>query len=259
MLRLAYEGGKVRRLLVIRQVKESAPRQGFFELAPYLAVRAKLSEDLQGAGDRARLRMALSGEALTLERRQLDFEAGALRLDPGMTKNDDGRLVRRGGAASAMASWSGGVVARRRYSSAQGSAWRVGPRRPPSSIVRVVPCRPPTPRDRHEDEAHPEQHDAQEEMDEGAAARERDEGAGNEERDADERHRLCWPHVGHCFKSLPLPSSRRTAWICWPTGQASSLWYTRASPLTSEAPTRAMVLECQGASFDMIDLLRSWG
>ena len=29
---------------------------------------------------------------LTLERRNVDLEAGTLRLDPGMTKNDDGRI-----------------------------------------------------------------------------------------------------------------------------------------------------------------------
>src|SRR5437870_11135744 len=32
-------------------------------------------------------------EVLTLERRHLDLEAGTLRLDPGMTKNDEGRIV----------------------------------------------------------------------------------------------------------------------------------------------------------------------
>src|SRR5262245_44134781 len=32
-------------------------------------------------------------EVLTLERRQLDLKAGTLRLDPGTTKNDDGRVV----------------------------------------------------------------------------------------------------------------------------------------------------------------------
>ncbi len=32
-------------------------------------------------------------EVLALERRQLDLEAGTLRLDPGTTKNDEGRLV----------------------------------------------------------------------------------------------------------------------------------------------------------------------
>jgi hypothetical protein len=30
---------------------------------------------------------------LTFERRRLDLEAGTLRLDPEVTKNDDGRLV----------------------------------------------------------------------------------------------------------------------------------------------------------------------
>ena len=30
---------------------------------------------------------------LTLERRHVDLEAGTLRLDPGATKNDDGRIV----------------------------------------------------------------------------------------------------------------------------------------------------------------------
>jgi hypothetical protein len=60
MLRLAYEAGKVLRLPVIRQLKESAPRQGFFEQEPYLAVRTKLPEDLQVAvANRALLRVAL--------------------------------------------------------------------------------------------------------------------------------------------------------------------------------------------------------
>jgi integrase len=30
---------------------------------------------------------------LTLDRRQVDLEAGTIRLDPRTTKNDDGRLV----------------------------------------------------------------------------------------------------------------------------------------------------------------------
>jgi hypothetical protein len=32
---------------------------------------------------------------LTLERRQIDLDAGTIRLEPGTTKNDDGRLVHR--------------------------------------------------------------------------------------------------------------------------------------------------------------------
>jgi integrase len=36
----------------------------------------------------------MQSEILTLERRHLDLEAGTLRLDPGMTKNEEGRVVR---------------------------------------------------------------------------------------------------------------------------------------------------------------------
>jgi integrase len=35
----------------------------------------------------------MQSEVLALERRQLDLEAGTLRLDPGTTKNAEGRLV----------------------------------------------------------------------------------------------------------------------------------------------------------------------
>jgi integrase len=91
MLRVAYEHGKLLRLPVIRRLKEAAPRQGFFEAHQQEAVRRQLPEDLQIAiyatfGWR-------KAEVLLLERRQLDLRVGTLRLDPGTTKNDDGRLV----------------------------------------------------------------------------------------------------------------------------------------------------------------------
>jgi hypothetical protein len=35
----------------------------------------------------------MQSEVLALERRQLEPEAGTLRLDSGMTKNDEGRVV----------------------------------------------------------------------------------------------------------------------------------------------------------------------
>ncbi len=35
----------------------------------------------------------VQSEVLTLERRHLDLEVGTLRLDPGMAKNEDGRVV----------------------------------------------------------------------------------------------------------------------------------------------------------------------
>jgi integrase len=94
MLRLAYEGVKVLRLPVIRKLKESGPRQGFFERDQYEAVRRHLPPDLQAAVaiDYA-FGWRTQSEVLTLERRQLDLEAGTLRLEPGSTKNDEGRVV----------------------------------------------------------------------------------------------------------------------------------------------------------------------
>ena len=94
MLTLAYDGSKLVRLPKIARVKEADPRQGFFEAGDYQRVRRLLPEDYQ-----VMLTIAytfgwrLQSEILTLERRHLDLEAGTLRLDPGMTKNDDGRIV----------------------------------------------------------------------------------------------------------------------------------------------------------------------
>ena len=94
MLKIAYENGKLLRLPVIRKLKEAAPRQGFFEREQFLAVRRHLPEDLQVAATIAyTFGWRTQSEVLTLERRQLDLKAGTLRLDPGTTKNDDGRVV----------------------------------------------------------------------------------------------------------------------------------------------------------------------
>jgi integrase len=94
MLRLAYERGRLFRLPIIRRLKENGPRQGFFELDQFTAVRRRLPDDLQTAVAIAHAYgWRMQSEVLTLERRQLDLEAGTLRLDPGTTKNDDGRVV----------------------------------------------------------------------------------------------------------------------------------------------------------------------
>ena len=94
MLRLAYENGKLLRLPVTHKPKEGAPREGFFERDQYTAVRRHLAPDLQVAVAIAyTYGWRMQSEVLMLERRHLDLEAGTLRLDPGMTKNDDGRVV----------------------------------------------------------------------------------------------------------------------------------------------------------------------
>jgi integrase len=94
LLGLAYENGKLLRLPVLRKLKEAAPRQGFFEREPFEAVRQHLPADLRVAVTIAHtFGWRMQSEVLTLELRQVDLEAGTIRLDPGQTKNDDGRLV----------------------------------------------------------------------------------------------------------------------------------------------------------------------
>jgi integrase len=94
MLRLAYKNGKLLRLPLLDKPKDGAPREGFFERAEYEAVRRRLEPDLQVAVTIAyTYGWRTQSEVMCLERRQVDLEAGTLRLDPGSTKNDDGRLV----------------------------------------------------------------------------------------------------------------------------------------------------------------------
>jgi hypothetical protein len=96
MLRLAAKSDppKALRLPAIEFLKEAPPRAGFFERDQYAAVRRRLRPDIQVAADLAyTFGWRVRDEVLTLERRQVDLAAGTVRLDPGRTKNDDGRLV----------------------------------------------------------------------------------------------------------------------------------------------------------------------
>jgi integrase len=94
MLKLAYENNKLMRLPIIHKLVASPPRQGFFELDQFEAVRRHLRPDYQLAVSIAHaFGWRMQSEVLTLERRQLDLETGTLRLEPGTTKNDDGRVV----------------------------------------------------------------------------------------------------------------------------------------------------------------------
>jgi integrase len=94
MLKLAYENGKLQRVPIIRKLREADPRAGFFEPDAFTAVRARLRPDLQLAVTLAyTYGWRMQSEVLALERRQVDLKAGTLALDPGRTKNEDGRLV----------------------------------------------------------------------------------------------------------------------------------------------------------------------
>jgi hypothetical protein len=94
MLKLAYENGKLYRLPIIRKLKEAAPRTGFFERGQFEAVKRHLRPDLQVAVSLAyAFGCRMQSEVLTRKRSQVDLGACTLRLEPGTTKNDDGRLV----------------------------------------------------------------------------------------------------------------------------------------------------------------------
>jgi integrase len=94
MLKLAYENNKLMRLPIIHKLAANPPRQGFFELDQFEAVRRLLRPDHQLAVSIAHaFGWRIQSEVLTLERRQLDLGSGTLRLEPGTTKNNDGRVV----------------------------------------------------------------------------------------------------------------------------------------------------------------------
>jgi len=91
--RLGVENGKVFRLPIIHQLKEANPRQGFFEEGQFLAVRKHLPVDLQVAVTIMYTYGWRLGEVMALQLSQVDLKAGTLRLEPGTTKNTEGRVV----------------------------------------------------------------------------------------------------------------------------------------------------------------------
>jgi len=94
MLRVAYRNGKLLRLPVLDKLQEAPARSGFFERDQFEAVWRRLRPDLRVAVSIAyTFGWRVEDEVLTLERRHVDLGAGTIRLDPGSTKNDDGRVV----------------------------------------------------------------------------------------------------------------------------------------------------------------------
>src|SRR6266851_5024233 len=94
MLRLGFEHDKVARLPIIHLPREANPRSGFFERDVFEAIRRHLPLDLQVAVTISySYGWRTQSEVLTLMLSQVDLAAGTLRLEPGTTKNDEGRLV----------------------------------------------------------------------------------------------------------------------------------------------------------------------
>ena len=97
MFTLAVQAGKVLQRPYIPMLKEDNVRKGFFEREQFEAVRARLRAPLDAAVTLAYYTgWRMASEILPLEWHQIDRKAGVLRLDPGTTKNRDGRVFKYG-------------------------------------------------------------------------------------------------------------------------------------------------------------------
>jgi integrase len=94
MLRLAYEHGKLQRFPIVKKLREADPRAGFVTRDQFVSIRKHLPEELQVAVTVAYTFGWRKREVLDLQRHQFSAQDGALRLDPGATKNREGRVVR---------------------------------------------------------------------------------------------------------------------------------------------------------------------
>jgi integrase len=93
-LRLAQELGHLASVPLIRTLRPAPPCQGFFEPDEFAAVVRELPDDLALVARIAYVYgWRLTDEVLPLTRSQVDLEARTLRLEPGSTKNGDGRIV----------------------------------------------------------------------------------------------------------------------------------------------------------------------
>jgi integrase len=92
MFNLAIQAGKLLQKPHIPFLKEDNVRVGFFERDQFLAVLTHLAEPVRPVATFAYITgWRIDSEVLPLEWRQVDFGAGEVRLDPGRTKNGEGR------------------------------------------------------------------------------------------------------------------------------------------------------------------------
>jgi integrase len=90
---LALDAERLHRAPRIRLLREDNVRQGFFERPPFEAVRSRLAPDLRGLVTAAYITgWRVPSELQPLQWRQIDLKAGTIRLEPGTTKNTDGRM-----------------------------------------------------------------------------------------------------------------------------------------------------------------------
>jgi integrase len=92
MFRLGERAGRIVRRPFIDLLQEHNARTGFFEREEFDAVLAHLPDDLQAVFTVAYLTgWRVKSELLTRQWAHVDFQSGWLRLEPGETKNAEGR------------------------------------------------------------------------------------------------------------------------------------------------------------------------
>ncbi len=93
MFSLAVEAGRLHRKPHIPMLREDNIRVGFFEHEQYEAVLAHLPEGMRPVVTFAYVTgWRINSEVLPLQWRQVDLRVGEVRLDPGTTKNGEGRV-----------------------------------------------------------------------------------------------------------------------------------------------------------------------
>ena len=93
MFTLAVQGGKLSGKPYIPLLKERNVRRGFFEPEQFQRIKEQLPRHMQGIAAFACITgWRTPSEILPLEWAQVDMEVGEVRLDPGATKNDEGRV-----------------------------------------------------------------------------------------------------------------------------------------------------------------------
>ncbi len=91
MFTLAIRAGKVAHKPHIPTIRPSLPRSGFFEPAEYEALMRELPKYLRPLVEFLYLTGWRLGETCPLKWSRVDFTAGVVRLEPGSTKNSEGR------------------------------------------------------------------------------------------------------------------------------------------------------------------------
>jgi integrase len=93
MFSLAVQAGKLHHKPHIPMLREDNIRVGFFEEEQYRAVLAHLPEGMRPVVMFAYVTgWRINSEVLPLQWRQVDLRVGEVRLDPGTTKNREGRV-----------------------------------------------------------------------------------------------------------------------------------------------------------------------